>query len=145
MAALYYDPSERQAFTSTFVVVAWVSLACRGQQDSRSLLLTSSVTLWGLRLAGYLGCRNIGKPEDYRYAAMRDRHGKRFPVVSLFTVFGLQGAPSLARASADPNRTNVEGELAVPQGRSRMTAGLPMWPRRILRRQASQSRIRHSG
>lgn len=74
-----------------FVVVAWVSLACGGQLVSRSLLLTSAVTLWGLRLAGYLGWRNIGKPEDYRYAAMRDRHGERFPVVSLFTVFGLQG------------------------------------------------------
>ena len=33
----------------------------------------------------------MGKAEDYRYAAMRERHGKRFAIVSLYTVFGLQG------------------------------------------------------
>ena len=49
------------------------------------------VTIWGMRLAGYLAWRNWGKPEDYRYVAMRERHGKRFAMVSLLTVFGLQG------------------------------------------------------
>ena len=33
----------------------------------------------------------MGKEEDYRYAAMREKHGKRFPFVSLVTGFGLQG------------------------------------------------------
>ena len=74
-----------------FVLVAWTSLACSGRIDTRPLVVTSLVTLWGLRLAGYLAWRNIGKPEDYRYVAMREKHGKRFPIVSLFTVFGLQG------------------------------------------------------
>ena len=74
-----------------FVIVAWASLWTSGRLLSNQLILTVMVSVWGLRLAGYLAWRNIGKPEDYRYAAMRDHHGKRFPIVSLFTVFGLQG------------------------------------------------------
>lgn len=74
-----------------FVLIAWVSLSASGRLSSKPLILTILVSVWGLRLAGYLAWRNIGKPEDYRYAAMRERHGKRFPVVSLFTVFGIQG------------------------------------------------------
>jgi steroid 5-alpha reductase family enzyme len=49
------------------------------------------VTLWGLRLSIYLGWRNWGKPEDFRYQAMRRHWGERFWWVSLFTVFALQG------------------------------------------------------
>ena len=74
-----------------FVLVAWVSLWVSGHAAPRSLLLVVMVTVWGLRLAGYLVWRNHGKPEDYRYLAMREKHGKRFPLVSLFTVFLLQG------------------------------------------------------
>ncbi|MCH9649294.1 MAG: DUF1295 domain-containing protein [Deltaproteobacteria bacterium] len=48
------------------------------------------VTIWGVRLAGYIGWRNHGQSEDYRYAAMRERHGRSFWWVSLFTVFLLQ-------------------------------------------------------
>ncbi len=74
-----------------FVLVSWTSLAVGGQTGFGALLVTALVTLWGLRLAGYLAWRNIGKPEDYRYRAMREHHGGRFAIVSLFTVFGLQG------------------------------------------------------
>lgn len=73
-----------------FVLIAWVSQWASGRL-SEPLLLTILVSVWGLRLTGYLAWRNIGKPEDYRYAAMRERHGERFPLVSLFTVFALQG------------------------------------------------------
>jgi steroid 5-alpha reductase family enzyme len=73
-----------------FVLIAWLSLLC-SQLSPRALLLTLMVSAWGLRLAGYIAWRNWGKPEDYRYEAMRKRHGRNFPVVSLFTVFGLQG------------------------------------------------------
>ena len=74
-----------------FVLVAWLSLWVSGQSSPNALLLVMMVTLWGLRLATYLAWRNWGKPEDYRYAAMRERHGERFAIVSLATVFGLQG------------------------------------------------------
>jgi steroid 5-alpha reductase family enzyme len=42
-------------------------------------------------LAAYIVWRNWGGGEDYRYAAMREHHGRAFVWVSLFTVFGLQG------------------------------------------------------
>jgi steroid 5-alpha reductase family enzyme len=74
-----------------FALVAWFSLYRSGFLSPNALLLTLLVSVWGLRLAGYLAWRNWGKPEDYRYQTMRQRHGKLFPLVSLLTVFGLQG------------------------------------------------------
>ena len=53
-------------------------------------LLLLLVGVWGLRLSVHLTLRNWGHGEDYRYRAMRDRHGARFPLVSLGTVFLLQ-------------------------------------------------------
>jgi steroid 5-alpha reductase family enzyme len=47
--------------------------------------------VWGLRLAGYLLWRNAGHGEDPRYVAMRRHWGPRFPIISLVTVFALQG------------------------------------------------------
>jgi steroid 5-alpha reductase family enzyme len=73
-----------------FVVVGWAVLLTVGG-GARSWLLTVLVTVWGLRLAGYLAWRNIGKGEDFRYRAMRKRWGAKFGLVSLVTVFGLQG------------------------------------------------------
>ncbi|MFZ8999455.1 MAG: DUF1295 domain-containing protein [Ilumatobacteraceae bacterium] len=75
-----------------FVVVAWVVRLQGDTETSRQWLLVVLVTVWGLRLAGYLFWRNHGEPEDYRYRAMRKRWGSRFPIVSLLTVFALQGA-----------------------------------------------------
>lgn len=74
-----------------FVVVAWVVRLQGDTQTARQWLLVALVTVWGLRLAGYLFWRNHGRPEDYRYRAMRKRWGDRFPLVSLVTVFLLQG------------------------------------------------------
>jgi steroid 5-alpha reductase family enzyme len=74
-----------------FVVVAWVVRLQGDTNEARQWLLVAMVTLWGLRLAGYLFWRNHGAPEDYRYRAMRKRWGPRFPIISLATVFTLQG------------------------------------------------------
>lgn len=74
-----------------FCVVAVTTRASADGVAGRQNLLTGLTVLWGLRLAGYLAWRNIGKPEDYRYAAMRRRAGARWPVQSLVTVFALQG------------------------------------------------------
>jgi steroid 5-alpha reductase family enzyme len=74
-----------------FVVVAWV-VRLQGDTDTtRQWVLVAMVTIWGLRLAGHLFLRNHGQPEDYRYRAMRKRYGDRFPIISLVTVFLLQG------------------------------------------------------
>lgn len=75
-----------------FVVVANVArLAADGGGAAHQLWLVVLTTVWGLRLTGYLFWRNHGKGEDYRYKAMRKHHGAKFPIISLVTVFGLQG------------------------------------------------------
>ncbi|MCG8585925.1 MAG: DUF1295 domain-containing protein [Pirellulales bacterium] len=74
-----------------FVFVAWLTWWNHRGSERTSILLLTMVSLWGLRLSGYLAWRNWGKPEDYRYQAMRAKHGPRFPLVSLATVFVLQG------------------------------------------------------
>jgi len=79
------------AWGSGFVVVAWVSYWLSDGNSTRSLLLTVLTTIWGLRLAFYLAKRNLGHGEDFRYQSMRRKHGDRFAIVSLYTVFGLQG------------------------------------------------------
>ena len=64
--------------------------------EPRQNLLVALTTVWGLRLDGHLFWRNhvaaaTSKGEDYRYRAMRKRWGPRFPMISLVTVFLVQG------------------------------------------------------
>ncbi|WP_233200232.1 DUF1295 domain-containing protein [Blastopirellula marina] len=75
-----------------FVLVAWTNYALSPQPSVYHLLLPLLTTIWGVRLSVHLFWRNHGKPEDYRYAAMREHWGAAFPWVSLLTVFALQGA-----------------------------------------------------
>jgi steroid 5-alpha reductase family enzyme len=87
------DASIVDVFWGTgFVFVAWIAYALGGGSRDRALLLALLVTAWGLRLTAHLARRNLGKGEDYRYAEMRQRHGERWPLRSLFLVFWLQGA-----------------------------------------------------
>jgi steroid 5-alpha reductase family enzyme len=73
-----------------FVLAAWTVLFFSAPVGTRGWLLVILTTVWGLRLSIYLTMRNLGKGEDFRYQAMRRKHGDRFFVVSLGTVFGLQ-------------------------------------------------------
>ena len=73
-----------------FVLVAWVTFFWAEGYILRQLLLTILVSVWGLRLAAYIGFRNRGKGEDRRYQAWRVQYGKNFWWVSLFNVFGVQ-------------------------------------------------------
>ncbi len=76
-----------------FVAVAWsVRLRIDDGLDARQWPLVAMTTVWGLRLAGYLFWRNRGHGEDYRYRAMRKKYGPRFGLISLGTVFLLQGS-----------------------------------------------------
>lgn len=75
-----------------FVLVAALGALFGAGAPQRRWLVLTLVAVWGARLALHIHARNHGKPEDYRYAAMRERHGERFPRVSLATVFLLQGA-----------------------------------------------------
>jgi steroid 5-alpha reductase family enzyme len=74
-----------------FIIVAWFSDWWIAPPGSSALLLLTLVTFWGGRLSGYLFWRNVGKPEDKRYQAMRDKRGEAFTYSSLWIVFLPQG------------------------------------------------------
>jgi steroid 5-alpha reductase family enzyme len=79
-----------------FVIVGWVAAFAghsgRSTTDTeRVVALVAMVSIWGLRLSFHLFRRNIGHGEDFRYRAMRKNIGPRFGLVSLVTVFALQG------------------------------------------------------
>jgi steroid 5-alpha reductase family enzyme len=74
-----------------FPVVAVTTFVTDSDRGALDGLILAMVLVWGLRLGGYLAWRNLGHGEDYRYRAMRRRWGSRFPLVSLLTVFTLQG------------------------------------------------------
>lgn len=74
-----------------FVAVAITAFIAGDGDEGRRLLILVLVAVWGLRLSGYLTWRNAGKGEDFRYQAMRARRGKNFWIISLVTIFILQG------------------------------------------------------
>jgi len=74
-----------------FAVNAIVLAVVLNGDSSRQRLVAVLVGVWGFRLAAYLAKRNIGHGEDWRYKAMRKKKGGAFPLISLITVFGLQG------------------------------------------------------
>jgi len=75
-----------------FALVAAVGLFL-SEPSPRALLAGGLAAAWGLRLTVHLALRwSREAKEDRRYQAMRATWGARFPVVSLFTVFLLQGA-----------------------------------------------------
>jgi steroid 5-alpha reductase family enzyme len=85
------DVSIIDAFWGTaFVLVSWIGLVVGHGVYFRKILLVLLVSIWGIRLSIYLFFRNHGKPEDYRYAAMRKRD-PNFTITSLYKVFGVQG------------------------------------------------------
>jgi steroid 5-alpha reductase family enzyme len=100
-----------------FAVTSWVLALTVDGNSGRQLLLAIMVGLWGMRLALYLAKRNIGHGEDWRYKAMRKKKGKNFGVISLVTVFGLQGVlmwtVSLPVILGNADETPGVGPIAV--------------------------------
>ncbi|MBJ93920.1 MAG: hypothetical protein CMP23_05520 [Rickettsiales bacterium] len=80
-----------------FALLAWTLCLSVDEPSGRLGLLAAAMSVWGLRLGLYLGRRNLGHPEDRRYAAMR-RATPGFWWVSLFKVFYLQGLLQLVVA-----------------------------------------------
>jgi steroid 5-alpha reductase family enzyme len=74
-----------------FVVLAFAYFAGGDGFVGRRVLITTLVTIWGLRLTQHILRRNWGKGEDYRYRDWRERWGEKFWWRSLFQVFLLQG------------------------------------------------------
>lgn len=85
------DPFWSIAFLLPFANLVRATGATPGK-----LLLLALVALWALRLWAYLSLRARGKPEDPRYTAFREQYGReRYPWISLFQVFLLQGTLAL--------------------------------------------------
>lgn len=106
-----------------FVVLVWSYTLVGDGDPTRETLAVVLVTVWGLRLAGYLTWRNWGEGEDERYAEMRARAQGSFGVRSLVTVFMAQGLvawvvalPLLAVA--------VDATPAAPTGLDGAAAGV---------------------
>jgi steroid 5-alpha reductase family enzyme len=79
-----------------FVISGWVAyLSCDNAAGSAGKLLLACVTIWGLRLSGYLTRRNLGHGEDQRYAAMRRKRPDTFWIRSLLSVFAVQAVVML--------------------------------------------------
>jgi len=105
-----------------FLIAALVYsiLAENGFQD-RKILLLVLVAVWSLRLSIYLGWRNRGKGEDFRYVKWREQHGSRWWWRSFWQVFVLQGMlawiisiPLLAAmAGESPDHLTIVDGLAV--------------------------------
>ena len=107
-----------------FVVVAWLAVMLGDGPIVRGLLVAALTTIWGLRLAVHMLSLRLGGGEDFRYREMRAKHGRRFPVVSLFSVYLLQALGMWAVSLP------VQAAAALP-GPSGLTAldltGLAVW------------------
>ncbi|MFX1326615.1 MAG: DUF1295 domain-containing protein [Promethearchaeota archaeon] len=78
-----------------FFVVALTSLIfyiiLNNEINIRQIVITILVFIWSVRLAAYVFIRNRGKPEDYRYKAMRERWGTNVVLKSLTKIYIFQG------------------------------------------------------
>ncbi len=73
-----------------FAAIAVVTFGLTEGDPASKRLITALVIVWAARLAWHVTRRNLGKPEDPRYADMRARHPESFALRSLLTVFLLQ-------------------------------------------------------
>jgi len=74
-----------------FVVVVWTSFILMGIFSIRQIIITTLITIWGIRLSTYVTIRNWGRPEDYRYQAMRKRFGNKIISKSYTKIYLFQG------------------------------------------------------
>lgn len=75
-----------------FVLMVWFYFFQSDGLEERKLIITTIATIWGLRLSFFIGKRNWGKAEDFRYQQFRKDFGAhRYWWVSFFQVFLLQG------------------------------------------------------
>lgn len=74
-----------------FVMLTWFYYFQTDGFITRKIILLILVTIWGLRLSFYIGWRNWGEGEDYRYQNFREKHGKKYWWFSYFQTFLLQG------------------------------------------------------
>ena len=83
-----------------FVIGAWASLLTTQSPNLLAYLIVGFITFWGLRLSIRLFNRNVGKPEDFRYAQWRKEWGENVIITAFFRVFMIQGLINFVVGSA---------------------------------------------
>ena len=73
-----------------FLAGAVVYASMTAEPGPRTTLVLILVSVWALRLFGYITWRNWGEEEDRRYQAIRERNEPNFAVKSLYLIFLLQ-------------------------------------------------------
>jgi steroid 5-alpha reductase family enzyme len=81
-----------------FVMIAVYTLFIGGNYNPSSIIVTTLVCIWGIRLFYHILKRNLGKSEDFRYAAWRKEWGKWVVPRAFLQVFMLQGVIMLVIA-----------------------------------------------
>jgi steroid 5-alpha reductase family enzyme len=84
---IFYGPGY---FVFSFTCFITIFLL-KGSISVQNIIMTVLVFVWAIRLASYVYIRNHGKPEDYRYAAMRERWKTNILLKSLIRVYLFQG------------------------------------------------------
>ena len=75
-----------------FVLACFIYFLKADGLETRKILLSAMVAIWGMRLSIYLAWRNKGKGEDPRYRKFRQDYGEhRYWWISFFQTFLLQG------------------------------------------------------
>jgi len=73
-----------------FLLAAIVYAIAQATPGSRAVLVLALVGVWSIRLAAFIGWRNYGQGEDFRYQKIRADNQPLFAIKSLYLVFGLQ-------------------------------------------------------
>jgi len=94
-----------------FVIAAVVYAGSVATPGPRAWLVLALVSVWGVRLAGYLAWRNRGHDEDRRYQAIRRRNEPNFALKSLWLIFGFQAV--LAWVISLPLAGAIAGEAPL--------------------------------
>ena len=85
------DVSIVDSMWSVMFLLAAATYLVSGDAGPRAPLVVLLVSIWALRLAGYITWRNWGETEDYRYQKIRANNSPGFAFKSVYIVFGLQG------------------------------------------------------
>lgn len=79
------------AWGAGFVISALYNYFANPDVGIKGIVVSGAIVIWGSRLTYYIGKRNIGKPEDFRYVDMRKRWGTKWVLIKAFlNVYFLQ-------------------------------------------------------
>lgn len=73
-----------------FITISLIGSVLNQGSNLREVIVSVLITIWGIRLAGFIHHRNHGKPEDFRYANWRKEWGNKTNVIAYFKVYWLQ-------------------------------------------------------